>query len=92
MAAAGAYRTLNPGLRRYAGQAELGERKNVRVLVADDERLLADTVADGLRRLVDGRRRLLRRRGAIERVGVNRYDVAVLDRDMPGRTGDEVCR
>ena len=29
---------------------------------------------------------------AIERLGVNRYDVAVLDRDMPGRTGDEVCR
>jgi DNA-binding response OmpR family regulator len=29
---------------------------------------------------------------ALERLGVNRYDVAVLDRDMPGRTGDEVCR
>jgi DNA-binding response OmpR family regulator len=29
--------------------------------------------------------------GAIELVTVNRYDVAVLDRDMPGATGDEVC-
>jgi DNA-binding response OmpR family regulator len=29
---------------------------------------------------------------ALERLGVNRYDVAVLDRDMPGRTGDDVCR
>src|SRR4051794_5967290 len=29
---------------------------------------------------------------AMERLGVNRYDVAVLDRDMPGATGDEVCR
>src|SRR4051794_13152620 len=29
---------------------------------------------------------------AMERLGVNRYDVAVLDRDMPKATGDEVCR
>jgi DNA-binding response OmpR family regulator len=29
---------------------------------------------------------------AVELVSVHRYDVAVLDRDMPGRTGDEVCR
>jgi DNA-binding response OmpR family regulator len=60
--------------------------------VADDERLLADTVAQGLRRLslavdvaYDGD-------AALERASINRYDVAVLDRDMPGATGDEVCR
>jgi DNA-binding response OmpR family regulator len=29
---------------------------------------------------------------ALERLGVNRYDVAILDRDMPGHTGDEVCK
>src|SRR5438105_1068655 len=29
---------------------------------------------------------------AMERLGVNSYDVAVLDRDMPGATGDAVCR
>src|SRR3954462_8057152 len=29
---------------------------------------------------------------AIERLGINRYDVAVLDRDMPKATGDQVCR
>jgi DNA-binding response OmpR family regulator len=64
----------------------------MRVLIAEDEPLLADTVADGLRRLAmavdvcyDGPR-------AIELVTVNRYDVAVLDRDMPGASGDEVCR
>ena len=63
----------------------------MRVLVADDERLLADTVAAGLRRLAlavdvayDGDE-------ALERALVNRYDVAVLDRDMPGASGDEVC-
>jgi DNA-binding response OmpR family regulator len=64
----------------------------VRVLLADDERLLADTIAQGLRRYGmavdvchDGT-------AAMERLGVNRYDVAVLDRDMPGATGDTVCR
>jgi DNA-binding response OmpR family regulator len=64
----------------------------MRVLVADDERLLADTVAEGLRRLAmavdvchDGE-------AALERLSVHRYDVAVLDRDMPGKTGDELCR
>ena len=64
----------------------------VRVLVADDERLLADTIAVGLRRVAmavdvayDGGQ-------AIEKIQVNRYDVAVLDRDMPTETGDDVCR
>ncbi|MFF5177569.1 response regulator transcription factor [Micromonospora sp. NPDC000316] len=64
----------------------------MRVLVADDERLLADTVAEGLRRLSMAVDVCYDGDGALERVGVNRYDVAVLDRDMPGRTGDEVCR
>ncbi|MFG1779001.1 response regulator transcription factor [Micromonospora sp. NPDC049051] len=64
----------------------------MRILVADDERLLADMVATGLRQQsmavdvsYDGH-------GAVERLSVNSYDVAVLDRDMPGRTGDEICR
>ncbi|MBU2668094.1 response regulator transcription factor [Actinoplanes bogorensis] len=64
----------------------------MRVLVADDERLLADTIAVGLRRAAmavdvayDGAQ-------AIEKIQVNRYDVAVLDRDMPGGSGDDVCR
>jgi DNA-binding response OmpR family regulator len=64
----------------------------MRVLVADDERLLAEMIATGLRRQAmavdvayDGDQ-------ALEKVMVNRYDVAVLDRDMPGRSGDDVCR
>jgi DNA-binding response OmpR family regulator len=64
----------------------------VRVLLADDERLLADTVADGLRKLAMAVDVCYDGEAAMERLGVNRYDVAVLDRDMPRRTGDEVCR
>ena len=29
---------------------------------------------------------------ATDRLSVNRYDVAVLDRDMPKATGDSICR
>jgi DNA-binding response OmpR family regulator len=64
----------------------------MRVLLADDERLLADTVAEGLRRLAMAVDVCYDGEAALERLSVNRYDVAVLDRDMPGRTGDEVCR
>ena len=64
----------------------------MRVLLADDERLLADTVADGLRKLAMAVDVCYDGEAALERLGVNRYDVAVLDRDMPLRTGDDVCR
>ena len=64
----------------------------MRVLLADDERLLADTVADGLRKLAMAVDVCYNGEDAVERLSVNRYDVAVLDRDMPRRTGDDVCR
>ncbi|HVX43813.1 MAG TPA: response regulator transcription factor [Mycobacteriales bacterium] len=64
----------------------------MRVLVAEDEQLLADTVADGLRRLAMAVDVSYDGEAAMERLAVNDYDVAVLDRDMPGRTGDEICR
>lgn len=68
------------------------EGERVRVLLADDERLLVDTIAAGLRRLAMAVDVCYDGEGAMERLGVNSYDVAVLDRDMPRRTGDEVCR
>jgi DNA-binding response OmpR family regulator len=64
----------------------------VRVLLADDERLLADTVADGLRRLAMAVDVCYDGEAAMERLSVNSYDVAVLDRDMPKASGDDVCR
>jgi DNA-binding response OmpR family regulator len=64
----------------------------VRVLIAEDERRLADAIARGLRRegmavdlAPDGTEALIKAR-------VIRYDVLVLDRDLPGTHGDEVCR
>ena len=64
---------------------------SVRVLVVEDERQLADSIAEGLRLhgiavdvAYDGE-------AGLERAGVNDYDVLVLDRDLPVVSGDEVC-
>ncbi len=63
----------------------------MRVLVVEDERLLADTIADGLRRQAIAVDVVYDGDGALERLVVNDYDVVVLDRDLPIVSGDEVC-
>ena len=64
----------------------------MRVLVAEDHERLARAVAAGLRRygmVVDV---ALDGDDALARLGASRYDVVVLDRDLPGTHGDEICR
>ena len=63
----------------------------VRVLVVEDERLLADTIANGLRRQAMAVDVAYDGDAALERLAVNDYDVVVLDRDLPIVSGDEVC-
>src|SRR6266571_7907460 len=63
----------------------------MRVLVVEDERLLADTIADGLRRQAMAVDVAYDGNAALERLAVNDYDVVVLDRDLPIVSGDEVC-
>lgn len=62
------------------------------MLVVEDENVLADAIAEWLRResfavdvAYDGD-------AALERLGVNEYAVVVLDRDLPVVHGDDVCR
>jgi DNA-binding response OmpR family regulator len=64
----------------------------MRVLVAEDEVLLADAVAEGLRREAMAVDVAYDGDAALERAAVNDYDVIVLDRDLPRVHGDEVCR
>ncbi len=64
----------------------------MRVLVAEDEPLMADAVAEWLRREAMAVDVAYDGDAALERLGVNDYDVLVLDRDLPGVSGDEVCR
>jgi DNA-binding response OmpR family regulator len=63
----------------------------VRVLVAEDERLLANAIASGLRRHAMAVDVAYDGDAALERLAVNDYDVVVLDRDLPIVSGDEVC-
>jgi DNA-binding response OmpR family regulator len=64
----------------------------MRVLVVEDFEVLAQAIGKGLRRegmavdiVLDGAQ-------AIDQVALTRYDVVVLDRDLPKVHGDEVCR
>ncbi|MGW4368228.1 response regulator transcription factor [Nocardia takedensis] len=63
----------------------------MRVLVVEDERLLADAIAGGLRRRAMAVDVVYDGTAALERAAVNDYDVVVLDRDLPGVHGDAVC-
>ena len=60
--------------------------------MAEDEVLLAETLRTGLR--YEGMAVDIAHDGgvALELMTVNDYDVLVLDRDLPGVHGDEVCR
>ncbi|MDG4834039.1 response regulator transcription factor [Solwaraspora sp. WMMD1047] len=64
----------------------------MRVLVVEDERLMADAVTEWLRREAFAVDTVYDGDAALERLGVNEYDVVVLDRDLPVVHGDDVCR
>jgi DNA-binding response OmpR family regulator len=64
----------------------------MRVLVVEDQRRLASAVAEGLRREGMAVDVSLDGADALAHVGLNRYDVVVLDRDLPVVHGDQVCR
>ena len=64
----------------------------MRVLVVEDFEPTARAIVTGLRRegmavdaVYDGA-------DALSQLAVTRYDVVVLDRDLPGVHGDEICR
>ncbi|MFC0529278.1 response regulator transcription factor [Phytohabitans kaempferiae] len=64
----------------------------MRILVVEDEPLLADAVAEWLRGDAHAVDVVHDGAAALERIDVNEYDVVVLDRDLPVVHGDDVCR
>jgi len=64
----------------------------VRILVVEDEEIMAEMVALGLRRRGHAVDVVKDGASALEWAAVNRYDVIVLDRDLPVLHGDDVCR
>jgi DNA-binding response OmpR family regulator len=64
----------------------------VRILVVEDEQPLAEAIARGLRREGMAVDVALDGDSGHEKVTITRYDVVVLDRDLPGMSGDQLCR
>ena len=64
----------------------------MRVLIVEDEAYLAEAVQTVLRRASIAADIALDGESAIEILGHTEYDVMLLDRDLPGMHGDEVCR
>jgi DNA-binding response OmpR family regulator len=64
----------------------------VRVLVVEDHAKLAMTVAAGLRQVGMAVDVVFDGQDALDRIAATPYDVVVLDRDLPGVHGDDVCR
>jgi DNA-binding response OmpR family regulator len=63
----------------------------MRVLVVEDDRELAEAIGVGLRRERMAVDLAHEGKGALERALCTGYDVIVLDRDLPGLHGDDLC-
>jgi two-component system, OmpR family, response regulator VanR len=63
----------------------------MRVLVVEDEPYMAEAIRDGLRLEAIAADIAGDGDTALELLSVNGYDIAVLDRDIPGPSGDEIA-
>ena len=63
----------------------------MRILIVEDEQPLAEAIARGLRREGMAVDVAFNGDDGHEKASITRYDVVVLDRDLPGMSGDELC-
>ncbi|HEU5031977.1 MAG TPA: response regulator transcription factor [Spirillospora sp.] len=64
----------------------------MRILVVEDFEVLARSIGTGLRHEGMAVDVVLDGTAALDRLAVTRYDVVILDRDLPGVHGDDICR
>lgn len=64
----------------------------MRVLIVEDEPRLADAIRDGLRLEAIAADIAGDGDTALKLLGINSYEIAILDRDIPGPSGDDVAR
>jgi two-component system response regulator VanR len=64
----------------------------MRVLIVEDEPYLAEAIRDGLRLAAIAADIAGDGDTALELLSINAYDIAVLDRDIPGPSGDEIAK
>ena len=62
------------------------------MLIVEDEPYMAEAIRDGLRLEAIAADIASDGECALKLLGFNAYDIAVLDRDVPGPTGDEIAR
>jgi two-component system response regulator VanR len=74
--------------RRYVRAASM---EGMRVLIVEDEPYMAEAIRDGLRLEAIAADVAADGDAALELLSVNGYDIAVLDRDIPGPSGDEIA-
>src|SRR5690349_15776313 len=74
---------------RYAPAPSI---ESMRVLVVEDEPFMAEAIRDGLRLEAIAADIAGDGDAALELLSVNAYDIAVLDRDIPGPSGDEIAK
>ncbi|MEU6642689.1 response regulator transcription factor [Saccharomonospora sp. NPDC046836] len=63
----------------------------MRVLIVEDEPYLAEAIRVGLRRETIAADIVHDGVSALESIACNEYDIVLLDRDLPGIHGDDVC-
>src|SRR4051794_29196247 len=63
----------------------------MRVLIVEDEPYMADAIRDGLHPEAIAADIAADGDSALDLLSLNAYDIAVLDRDIPGPTGDEIA-
>src|SRR5438309_9727844 len=63
----------------------------MRVLIVEDEPYMAEAIRDGLRLEAIAADIAGDGNTALELLSLNAYDIAVLDRDIPGPSGDEIA-
>lgn len=64
----------------------------MRVLIVEDEEFLAEALQAGLRHEAIAADIALDGDDALEAIAINDYDVVILDRDIPGTHGDDICQ
>src|ERR671912_1451522 len=65
---------------------------SMRVLIVEDEPYMAEAIRDGLRLAAIAADIAGDGDAALELLSSNAYDIAVLDRDIPGPSGDEIAK
>src|SRR5213594_3233051 len=77
---------------RYAHDMRPLYHRSVRVLIVEDEPYMAEAIRDGLRLEAIAADIASDGESALKLLRFNAYDIAVLDRDIPGPSGDEIAR